>query len=612
MCCFICIFKAQFERLLVKRFLLILLLLSAGKTLVIGQGFTRKTYHDPERKHIKEIYQVKDTVRNIAHGKYQSYYLNGTTESKGQFENNETAGVWEFYYETGKLKMRGILFKSANYGMWEYFYEGGQKSMEGIVNGKDRQGEWKSYYENGHVKESGAYKDSKRIGIWKNYFEDGTLKGEVDYTDDFGRYTEYYHSGKVLGEGPKTGSKNTGHWRYFAEDGTLESEGDYDNGKKHGEWTTYFPSGKISSKGKYIHDQPSGPWEYYFENGTMRSSGEYTSGKKNGYWKTLNTDGTIKSEATFDKGTGEYREYYTSGKLKVKGQVQDGKRQGKWIFYYEDGQREGECGYVNDKGVYRGYFPNGSLQTKGAYDGELKTGTWEIYETDGRLSGYYRPYYENQKLGKDIVQLATKSTHRSKAKARGFNYFREKGNEFHGVIMSSNPIWLAVGRLPFGVEFYQQERLGHEFEFVGIRDPFFTADLNITPNKQFERGYSISIKQKFYNAMKVGMWYFGHEIRFTNLGHFVNQPINNNPDNLFTFNSVEQRIEWGPLLGYRIMRRNNRSGFTIDTFASCGIGYRSFDVDPAFASYFEDLKQSKLSTAFHFGLNFGNVFSFVK
>jgi len=82
-----------------------------------AQGVTRQTYHDKDRKNLKEVYQVKDTVHNILHGRYISYYLNGKIESRGQFTSNETSGIWEFFYENGKLKMRGILFKSANYGL---------------------------------------------------------------------------------------------------------------------------------------------------------------------------------------------------------------------------------------------------------------------------------------------------------------------------------------------------------------------------------------------------------------------------------------------------------------------------------------------------------------
>ncbi len=578
---------------------------------MLGQGFTRQTYHDQNKENLKEVYQVKDTLRNILHGRYVSYYLNGNIESKGQFTNNETTGVWEFFYETGNLKMRGILRQNANYGLWEYFYESGQKSMEGSINGKLREGEWKSYYENGQVKEVGDYVNNKRSGLWKNYFEDGTKKGEIEYNEDFGRYTEYYHSGKVLAEGPRSGNKNAGHWRFFAEDGTLQSEGEFSNGKKNGSWTNYFPSGKISSKGNYVNDDESGNWEYFFEDGVLQSSGQYLDGQKNGHWKSVGVERNTTNEITYDKGSGEYREYYASGKLKSKGNIVNGKKQGKWEFFREDGKLEGDCTFDQGKGMYHGYYPNGNLQTKGPLEDDLKTGTWEIYENDGKLSGYYKPFYDDHNLGKEITSMANKTAaKKSMKKSKSFNYFNERSNEFHGVIVATNPIFMAAGRLPLGVEFYLEERIGHEFEFVGIRDPFFKSDSEIAPNKLFERGYAISIKQKFYNKAKVGMWYFGQEIRFTNMGHFVNQPIFPNSTEVFTVNAVEQRIEWGVLLGYRIMRKNDAKGFTIDTFIAGNIGYRGFNVDSDYATYFADINQSKLSTTFHFGLNFGNVFSY--
>ena len=69
-----------------------------------------------------------------------------------------------------------------------------------------------------------------------------------------------------------------------------------------------------------------------------------------------------------------------------------------------------------------------------------------------------------------------------------------------------------AGKFPVRTEFYSQERLGHEFEFIGIRDPFFESDSRVATNKPFERGYAIAIKAKFYNEERVGMWYFGHEV----------------------------------------------------------------------------------------------------
>ena len=597
-----------------------------GQPKVSAKGPTRQTFHDKDKKIIKEVYQVKDTVRNTPHGRYVSYFLNGKIESRGQFTNNETSGVWEFYFETGKLKMRGILFKSANYGMWEYFFESGQKSMEGIINGRDREGEWKTYYENGHLKEAGSYEKNQRQGHWKTHFEDGVLKGEIDYDDDHGRYMEYYHSGKVRAEGPKAGARSVGFWRYFAEDGTLQNDGEYTDGKKSGTWTSYYPSGKAASKGLIVNDEPTGQWEYWFEDGKTSGTGLFEGGKKTGKWISFSPGGKIRSEVVYSDGRGEYLEYYESGKLKIKGSIQEDKREDTWEFYYEDGQREGTCAYKSGKGVYYGYYASGTLQTKGAMDGDLKTGTWEIYENDGKLSGYYRPFYDDKKLGAEISEMATKikpptapphtqpqgQATRKPASKRHSGYFTPRYNEVNGVIFGTNPVWLAAGQLPLAIEFYLQERLGHEFEFIGIRDPFFVADSEVTPGKKFERGYTIAIKQKFYNPLNVGMWYFGHEIRFTNLGHFVNEFVPNSlsSNNLFTFNATEQRVEWGALLGYRIMRRNNASGLSVDAFVSADIGYRSFDVDDANVERFAEVPQESFSTTFHFGVNIGNVFSF--
>jgi len=587
---------------------------------------TRQTFHDKEKKIIKEIFQVKDTIRNVPHGRYVSYYLNGKVESRGQFTNNETSGVWEFFFETGNLKMRGILFKGANFGMWEYYFESGQKSMEGIINGRDREGEWKTYYENGHLKEVGGYEKNQRQGHWKTYFEDGALRGEIDYANDHGRYIEYFQSGKVRAEGPKAGNQKVGYWRYFAEDGTLQSDGEYTAGKKSGTWTDYYPSGKASAKGTLVNDHPTGPWQYWFEDGKPSTAGSYDKGKKTGKWSSYAASGQLKSEVVYDDGKGGYREYYESGKLKTMGLLVDDKREGTWEFYFENGQREGTCNYKAGKGLYFGYFPSGALQTKGAMDGDLKTGTWEIYENDGTLSGYYRPFYEDKKLSAEIAELAirtkppsaeTKAQPHSQATKKTANnrhtgYFTPRYNEANGVIFGTNPIWLAAGQLPLAIEFYLQERLGHEFEFIGIRDPFFTADNEVTPGKQFQRGYSIAIKQKFYNPLNAGMWYFGHEIRFTNVGHFVNEFVPSSPSTstLFTFNATEQRVEWGLLLGYRIMRRNNSGGLTVDAFASADIGYRTFDVDDTNSDRFSNVPQNSFSTTFHFGVNIGNMFSF--
>jgi uncharacterized protein len=579
-----------------------------------SQGLMRTTYHDAAKKNVKEVYQVKDTITNTLQGRYISYFLNGNIESKGQFVNNETTGVWEFYFETGNLKMRGILRANSNYGVWEYFYESGQKSMEGTIDGKQKEGVWKIYYESGDLKETGEYSANKRSGLWKTYFEDGVLRGEIEYKDDYGRYTEYYHSGKVLGEGPKAGARNVGLWRFFAEDGTLESEGEYANGKKNGEWKYFFPSGKISATGLFENDGPTGAWTNFFEDGTISSKGEYLGGKKNGYWTSFNKAGKMRSEITYKNGVGEYREYFASGKLKVKGQIVDEKNQGKWQFFYEDGKLEGECDFDRGKGTYSGYYPNGSLQTKGIIEDDLRVGTWELYEQDGKLSGYYKPFYEDKALAKDISDLLNKKPKApapKQLKRPGFYYFAPRFPEYHGVIVGGNPAFSFIGSMPFSIEFYNQERLGHEFAFEGLRDPFYTADADVPQNKIFQRGNAISVKQKFYNPLKTGMWYFGHQVRFTNVGHFANVDFPLAPQATKVIASAsEQRAEYGVLMGIRFMKKNNGNGFTIDAFGGYNIGYRNFDTEDMYKDTFSSLNQSAFSQSINFGLNFGYSVSF--
>ena len=571
-----------------------------------GQGLMHYTYHDAAKKNLKEMYQVKDTISNMPHGTYISYFLNGNIESRGQFVNGETDGVWEFYYETGGLKMRGIVRENSNYGFWEYYFENGAKSMEGVIQGKSKEGDWRIYYESSELKETGRFMDNKRNGFWRTYYEDGSIKGEIEYKDDVGRYTEYYNNGKKLGEGPKVGTKSTGLWRFYTEDGTLDNEGLYEYGKKTGEWKYYFPSGKVSAIGYFKNDEPIGKWIYYFEDGKIRSSGEYVGGKRNGYWNSLNPSGTLRSEITYVDGSGDYTEFYPSGKIKIKGKIENGMNQGKWIYYYEDGKREGECDFVNGKGIYTGFYPNGTIQTKGPIENDKRVGTWELYEQDGVLSGYYKPLYQDKGLD-NINTLVSRGSRTfpttglsSSYEQKRFSFFQKPVSEYKSMIIQANPLFMFLGTFPAGIEFYNQERLGHEIFFEGIRDPFFTADSEVQDDLRFRRGYSAGLRQKFYNAANFGLWYFGHSVRYADINYLVNMVNQVSPAS-----ASEKKYEYGLVLGTRLMNQNDGDGFTIDAFFGYGIGYRNVKIDPGFEPVFTSLDKKSLSQTFQIGLNFG-------
>lgn len=141
--------------------------------------------------------------------------------------------------------------------------------------------------------------------------------------------------------------------------------------------------------------------------------------------------------------------------------------------------------------------------------------------------------------------------------------------------MGGNPALMFIGMMPFSVEFYNQERLSHEFIFVGLRDPFFTSDADVPKNKTFSRGYSISVRQKFYNRFSSGMWYFAHQLQLTNLSHFSNIDFPLSPVNRVVATASEQTAEYGILMGIRLMQQNDGNGFTIDAFVGYNVGYRS-------------------------------------
>ncbi len=574
----------------------------------------RYSYHDDENKKIKEIYHVRDTFSNVLEGAYLSYYINGNIESRGLFSNNETVGEWEFYYETGKLRMVGNLKTGSNDGYWKYYFENGEKSMEGEISGKKRRGEWKIYYESGELKEQGNFEDNKREGSWTGYYEDGNKKSETHYAYGKGKITEYYAMGEKKAKGSKSGAKSVGHWQYYFKSGKLQAEGEYQNGKRTGPWVYYHENGQVAAKGDFLNGAAQGEWLYYHDNGQISSKGEFVRGKKSGYWGIFNDDGSLKGETEYKNGNGVYTEYYPDKSVKIRGTIAGGKNHGVWRYYYEDNKLEGVCDFVDGRGEYFGYYPDGTLQTKGIIDNGQKVGKWELYRDNGTLSGYYRPIYNEQKIIADeapqprVVREYGVGEYRFKRKK--FNYFDAKINEFQGVIVQTNPFLSFLGRVPFGVEFYLQERLGHEVEFEGIRDPFYTPDEDVALDEVFDRGYSLAIKQKFYNPdNRYGLWYFGHEIRFTNISHYANVSPASPPEDIMRASASERKIEYSVILGYRLMQSTTNRGFTVDSFISLGTGYRDFSIDQGFDNVFEDLDQDTITLAFNFGLNIGYAFA---
>jgi antitoxin component YwqK of YwqJK toxin-antitoxin module len=587
---------------------------------ILGQHKKVQTWYDASKLHLKEEYYVLSQSPNTLDSLYVSFFQNGHISVKGYYLNGKAVGLWEYFYQGGALKMKGLLSNSLSFGLWQFFYENGKISFEGPMFKGKKSGKWTYYYENGERKSQGEYEEDNRIGVWKYYYEDGTYKATATYNKGKGKYTEYFTNGIIKSEGTLVDGQSSGLWKYYYDNGTLKAEGYEKNDLKEGMWKFYHPNGQLASQGGYEQGQSAGNWKYYHDNGVLSSEGEEASGQKNGYWKLYYKNGSFKGDANFQDGEGAYKEYHENGKIKIEGFLKNNKNHGSWKYYYETGELEGKCFFDFGNGNYIGYFPDGKIKMEGRIEDGKKVGIWKLYNEDGSLSGYYRSYYDDEtpimepvvpekidSISPDTIGYKKPDLKLPKKKSR---YFTKRINEFNGIIISTNPLAPLFGSVPLSFEYYLQERLGYELGLAWLKNPFFRK-ANINENAW--KGFEVHFRQKFYQKdQDKGMYYFGHELRYTDLNHHVvfidsSQGTKTNVQ----LSASEKRYEYSILIGNRLMGDSHRKGYSFDVFIGIGLGYRMVnrgysnrkDLD----NKFDQLKFQKLSLPLRAGLHVGYV-----
>lgn len=590
-----------------------------------SQQIEINTFHDENKALIKEIYFIKDSASAKLSGSYKSYFINGILEKEGFYKNNYPDSIWTYYYESEQIKMKGMLRNGSNHGPWEYYYENGNISMAGMIIDSKREGTWKYYFENGDLKSQGNFKENIKEGIWNYFYEEGELKAQAYYRNDKGNYKEFYNNGKIKAEGINIDGQSDSTWVFYHENGKIKAIGDYSLGKRVGPWFYYHDNEIKSSEGNYVDGKKEGKWIYYHENGEVSSEGALREDKKEGYWKMFNENGVFKAEGIFKQNEGKYTEYYENGKIKAEGSILNGENHGAWIYYYENGNKEGECEYINGDGEYTGYYENGNIKMKGNIKNGSNVGLWELFNGDGSLAGYYRPYYEDNKpiyklVEKKQVKRGDYMKPAYKFKSYKSRYFDPVINEYKGIILATNPFATFIGQLPISFEYYIEERLGFEVLATILRDPFFKSSEEVELNKVYDRGFNIALKQKFYHPEgKLGMFYFGHEVRLTSLKHYANVIDSVSAFyNQIKINTQETKFEYALFVGDRWMRlfgeryKHNSLGISIDAFVGFGFGYRLYQKkypnNPDYDQIFKDIDDSKFVISPRLGLNFGFIF----
>jgi len=597
------------------RFFILALLLG-----VMSHGMAQvlmRTYYDQADSKIKEEFYVLSRKNPLLNGPYTSYYESGEIKSEGKFIQNRSSGIWKYYYQNGKVKMTGRVSNGKNVGVWSYYYPSGNLKMSGEIRNGEREGPWVIYDANGTKQSEGSFDHEKKVSDWQYYYSSGVLRADEFFDGDSAQYEEYYISGNIKMNGSKYKNKKAGHWRFYNEDGSLQAEGSYQGGKKTGPWKHYTSEGLLEAEGSYKNDEPNGLWLHYYINGQLASKGNLAEGKKDGPWKMYYNDGTLKGEGLYENGTGTYREYYKNGSLKLRGEIRRGTNEGKWEYFYENGDLEGDCVFHNGQGNYVGYYPTREVKMKGEIKDNIKIGIWELYEKNGQLAGYYKPYYEEGEpaffLAEDIArQKALSATRRArpgsfKYKKKSNRYFHKNINEYQTLIVGYNPVAPLFDRFPISFEYYMEERLGYELLVQYIRSPFFKSFETVSGGNTFSDGGSVSIRQKFYHSeTKLGLPYFGHELRYAYERHFTNL------QGVKTKGATESRYEYALLVGMRYFKNRNDRGFTLDTFIGFGLGYRDYNQtyvppDPT-TDPFAEITSRPFSYSMRVGVNLGFAF----
>ncbi len=583
---------------------------------VSAQSFQYRTYFDDAQTQLKELITLRESDSAI-HGLFTSYYQNGSLFAKGNYNNNYPEGLWTYYFENGNEKATGNLLRGNQEGEWTFFYENGELKSTGELKSGIKNGLWTNYYENGTRKSIGDYRSNKKHGIWNYYYEDGTSKAQANFDNGVGQYREFYPSGKIKSQGINDNDKSSGPWTFYFENGSQRSLGHYEGGYREGRWIFYHENGEIASEGIYRKGKRSGEWKFYHDNGQLSSKGSMDGDVKNGIWKLFYENGEVKSEANYDQGTGLITEYYPNGKVLANGLIENGVKSGKWVFFDENGSKDGEAIYSEGIGEYKGFYEDGKIKMTGQLENNKRIGEWSLYDREGNIVGKYRPIYEEERpIFKihDVVDEAFVRNINAKPaylyKNKSIRYFDEVINEYKGIIIATNPLRTALGEFPISLEYYVQERLGHELQVFYLRDPFFTSKQDLQLEQIYSEGLRIKLRQKFYSKdTEYGMLHFGHNLSFTR--NVYNVDINDQSTNFQTSTfSVNEIIgAYGVFIGLRWLKNPGQSGFTIDSFIGLDVGLRNWDpkYEPSLDidDLFEKVDQRKMYLPISFGINIG-------
>ena len=117
------------------------------------------------------------------HGMYKKWFLTGTLDREGEFQDNVEQGQWIFYYQSGQ-KWCEIQYKDGKeHGLSVCWHENGNKQSERNFDMGKKHGDYASWFANGQMNLLGAYKFEDKHGLWTEWDEQGNVIEKIRYIE---------------------------------------------------------------------------------------------------------------------------------------------------------------------------------------------------------------------------------------------------------------------------------------------------------------------------------------------------------------------------------------------------------------------------------------------
>ena len=185
-----------------------------------GEGARTETWPSGAKKAEYEV-ALDEHGAEEKHGRFRSYYEDGTLESEGAFEHGQQSGAWILYHPNGAKAAAGNYADSLRSGAWETFFpDGAPESKGGYVRGA-MDGRWSFWRADGtkDLVASGIY----RLEVYRS-------------KEDARVYRGYF-----------VDNRRQGTWTSAWPDRSVQLDGRFEAGVRVGPWTFRHPDGTPSS-----------------------------------------------------------------------------------------------------------------------------------------------------------------------------------------------------------------------------------------------------------------------------------------------------------------------------------------------------------------------------